>query len=315
MKVVDGYDFDTKKVVSVSDLGCDIVWYQQPWCYAEEQRPDIASIWALTCYIPYFVVNYGDYDMDYGQQFHHDLWSHFILNSSWARAYSRMSHWWSYAGRLLGLGHTGLDYIISRRDELRHSDFVIYAPHWSIDCPGNKNAENYSTFLWTGRPMLEYAKTHREVKWVFKPHPTLRKILHTSGAWTDEEIDAYYKEWDAIGKVCLTGEYQDLFLHSKAMVTDCGSFLTEYFATGKPLIHLVSPTVKFTPHELSRKMFESFYQVRSLRELPCVLDQIVLNGEDVKCSERKNILRDMHLGESSAAKKILEHLDSMLCIK
>ena len=283
MKVVDGYDFAAKKVVPVPALECDIVWYQQPWSYAEEQRPDIASIWALTCYIPYFVVNYGDFGMDFGQQFHRDLWRHFILNRKWARAYGKKGHWWAYSGKLLGLGHTALDYIVNRREELRNSNYVIYAPHWSIDCTGNENAENYSTFLWTGRPMLEYAKAHRQLKWIFKPHPTLKKVLHETGVWTDEEIESYYKEWEAVGAVGLTGEYQDFFLDSKAMVTDCASFLTEYFATGKPLIHL-----------------------------PVVLDQIVWAGKDPKRSEREKVLREMDLGKESAAENILDHLDSML---
>ena len=315
MKVVDGYDFALKRVVPVPDFESDIVWYQQPWCYAEEQRPDVASIWTLTCYIPYFVVNYGNRDMDYGQQFHRDLWRHFILNRDWERVYGKTGHWWSYAGRLLGLGHTGLDYIVNRRDELRHSDYVVYAPHWSIDCPGNENDENYSTFLWTGRTMLEYAKAHRQVRWVFKPHPTLRKALHASGAWTDEEIGSYYKGWEDVGTACYTGDYQELFLHSKAMVTDCGSFLTEYFATGKPLIHLLSPAVKFSPHKLSSKMFDSFYKVSQLEELPEVLDQIVIEGKDPKCREREKVLREMDFGTRSAAQNILDYLDSIFNIK
>ena len=311
MKVVDGYDFAAKRFVPIPDLECDIVWYQQPWHNAWEQRPDFASIWALTCYIPYFVVNYGDYTMDYGQQFHRDLWRHFILNRNWARAYGKAGHWWAYSGRLLGLGHTGLDYIVNRRNELQRSDYVIYAPHWSIDCPGNENDENYSTFLWTGRPMLEYAKAHPQMNWVFKPHPSLRKVLHDTGVWTDEEIKSYYNEWEEVGTVCLTSAYQELFLHSKALVTDCGSFLTEYFATGKPLVHLLSQNAKIMPHELSRKMFDSFYKVSDLKELPGVLNQIVLEGKDPKCGEREKILRDMQLGERSAAENILEYLDSV----
>lgn len=312
MEVVEAYSFSAHYPVALDTLKPDIVFYQQPWAVAPNQMPAFVSYSSLTCYIPYFVANYGDFYIDCSQEFHRQLWRYFILNRAWERCFGRRIHCWTHAGKLLGLGHPGLDNIMKSKPNETLGETVIYAPHWSISVPGHENFENYSTFLWTGRPILDYAKAHPEIKWVFKPHPTLRQALHRTGVWSDEEIDRYYDEWGRIGTVCQTGDYQELFLHSKCMITDCGSFLTEYFSTGKPLIHLISPTVKLKPLSPSQKMFDSFYKVHKFEELEGLLDQIVYRNSDPKLELRKKILSDMGLDGALAAEKILKYLDDML---
>lgn len=313
MRVKDAFDWRTRTPIDILSFEADIVWYQQPWNYSEWQRPGYASLTALTCYVPYFVANYGDFEMDYGKAFHKELWRYFILNKDWERLYRKRCHFWSHAGKILGLGHTGLDYLSVSEDRFA-GDYVIYAPHWSFDHPGNVNVESYSTFLHTGLPILKYAQKHPQIKWVFKPHPSLRMALERSGAWSKEDVDAYYRAWEKIGVVCQTGDYQQLFLESRAMITDCGSFLTEYFVTGKPLIHLISHNAKLKPLKPSQRMFKSFYRVHDLDELERSLDAIVVSGEDPRQPERIALLRDSGLNGGCAAERILCYLDKTLRI-
>jgi CDP-glycerol glycerophosphotransferase (TagB/SpsB family) len=79
--------------------------------------------------------------------------------------------------------------------------------------------------------LLEYAKSHTETKWIFKPHPLLKKALVDTNTMTLEEVENYYSEWEKIGIKYEGGEYLEFFAKSKMMVTDCSSFLGEYFVT------------------------------------------------------------------------------------
>lgn len=313
MRILDAYDFNRGVTMSLEQYEPDIVWYQQPWDIAEVQRPDTVSRYAITGYIPYFVQNYGSFGIDYNQVFHRELWRCFIVTKQWERYFRRKCGFLSHAGKLLGLGHTALDALKSCGAE-ECKGYVVYAPHWSIDCPGNENFENYSTFLWTGKPILEYAKAHPEIKWVFKPHPTLKSTLKQSKIWSTEEVDAYYEEWGRIGTKCETCDYQRLMMESAAMVTDCGSFLTEYFSTGKPLVHLISPTCKLKPLPPAQKMFNSFYKVHSMEELETTLEMLIGQQKDPKREERLALVRKLGIGTSNVAANILQYLSKELRI-
>ena len=62
------------------------------------------------------------------------------------------------------VGHPQLDYFYLGQDKnLTNKNYVIYAPHWSINVP----EENYATFEWNGEFLLEYAKkrnVHKKVR-------------------------------------------------------------------------------------------------------------------------------------------------------
>lgn len=314
MKTVRAYDVRSRKFKRFSEFNPDIVFYNQPWGYDPTQMPDAVSQYALTCYVPYFVLNYGDPVFDVMHEFHRQVWRHFLLSESWAKAYRKYIHLWSHSGELVGLGHPQLDYYVLHEKDFNDGNTVIYAPHYSVDHPGNPNAVNYSTFLWTGRMILEYAKSHREFNWVFKPHPGLREALILSGAWTEAEVNAYWSEWEAIGAGCYTCEYPAIFVKSKALITDCGSFLPEYFATGKPLIHLISPTCKVVPAPPAKMYFDTFYQVHNVDELHQTLRRVLEAGEDYRKEERLAMLEKTGLRGNYAAEKIARYLEKELRI-
>lgn len=315
MRVIDTIDLKCMSPILLDSFKADIVFYQQPWSVPKGQRPKDVAFTSLTCYIPYYVANYGLYAVDYALTFDKNLWRYFILSKEWERYYKRFNHFWSYAGALIGLGHTALDWLTSRQTCDDVGDYIIYAPHWSIDCAGNENEQNYATFLKNGRNILSYAKAHPNIKWVFKPHPVLMTVLEHSGVWTHEEIKTYFSEWEDIATCCYTSDYQTLFLQSRAMITDCGSFLTEYFVTGKPLIHLISSTCKVSPLPPAQKMLDSFYKVHNIEELDKTLKLVIDDGLDPMREKRLATLDSMNLRGNNAAENIIEFLAHELNIQ
>lgn len=307
MNCVFVWDKEKNKAMSLKNTGAEIVFYQQPWFLPKIQQPEAVSEYALTCYVPYFVPNYGILNMDC-LDFHKFLFRNYVLNKDWENIYRQ----YSGADNMKSVGHTMLDSFYLRKDEPVVENYVIYAPHWSIPCKSNKNDENYATFLWSGKLVLEYAQNHPEINWAFKPHPTLRHSLKKSNLFTDEEIDNYYREWEKIAKTCTNTDYTGLFIQSKAMITDCASFLVEYFCTGKPVIHLISDKCTARPPEPTMKIFNTFYPVHNKGEFFNQVDNLLNKNNDYKKEIRQKTMKELNLEGCYAAQNILTDLENII---
>lgn len=310
----DSYDSVSNSAGALEEYEPDIVYYSQPWGYDARQDPATVAHYALTCYVPYFVPNYGYAKMDCNPIFHRTVYAYFILNNLWADYFRVNVASWRRACSYVPTGHPGLDYFSEAGVSERAFDeqFVIYAPHWSIPHENNENKENYSTFLETGRPMLEYAKAHPEFKWVFKPHPTLKVTLITTGAMTRDEVEACYAEWERIGTACYTGDYQKLFLDSRLLITDCGSFLSEYGSTGKPIVWLKSKKCKIKLLDFNKRLYDTYYKAFSWTEAEEILSKVLVKGLDPDRGRRMKALEVSGLQDSHAAERIVAYCKGAL---
>lgn len=312
MPYVETYDFAANRCKSLREYKPDIVFYSQPWGHDIRQFPPVVSRYALTFYVPYFVPNYSSLWMEISFMFHCCLTGYFVMNELMSNEYADNMPKWFRSTRYIPVGHPMLDYFTEHKGDVCNERYVVYAPHWSIPHPNNPNPENYSTFLETGRFMLDYAKSHPEIKWVFKPHPTLRFTLIRTGAWTEEEVDSYFKEWEDVGTACYSSEYPAIFMQSQLMITDCGSFLAEFSATGKPLIRLVSPTAKLGAKKFNERLFNSFYNVNSLNEMKSILELLIEKRQDPKMDERRKAASEVGILDSHASEKIVQYLGSLV---
>ena len=309
LEYVEACAAGTRETRPLADFSSDIVFYTNPWSVAANQHPQNVSAYALTFYVPYYLVCYDAPEQDSQMDFHRFIYRYVLPSRFWADYFESKKAGLTYAGEMVGLGHPMLDVYSSAKAEASPDDCVIYAPHWSI--PGT-GCENYSTFMDTGRHILDYAKRHREIAWCFKPHPTLRQALCEKGGWTRDEVDRYYSQWEALGVACYDGSYPDLFLRSRAMITDCSSFLVEYSSVNRPLIHLVTESTIYKPAEPSKVLFESFYSVRTVDELDVVLKQVLEDGIDPKRSLREEAIAKLNLWHVRSAGNIIEFMRGLL---
>ncbi len=284
----------------------DIIFYQHPWYVETSQGPVVCSKFALTCYVPYFIAT-SISPTEYFLRFHQYVQNHYVLNDAIKDFYCENAP--NKGVNIKSVGHPALDFFyLNREKEFENKNYVIYAPHWSVD---NKNVLFWGTFLWCGQFMLDYAKKHPEINWVFKPHPCLKGYLKNNNYMSTQEIEQYWKEWEKIGKLCESGNYLDMFKSSKAMITDCGSFETEYFLTKKPLIHLKSNgAMPFNPSVA--KIVETYYNVQDIKELEQILDEVVLRGIDTKKEQRLNLYDELFCQNNYAAQNIVSDLLKML---
>ncbi len=304
MRVFLAYDTYKEKFIPFKNMPLkpDIIFYQHPWYVQESQGPVVCSKFALTCYVPYFIAT-SISQTEYCLRFHQYVQNHYVLNELVKNFYSKNTP--NKGVNIKSVGHPMLDFFyLNKNKTFANENYVIYAPHWSVD---NKNVLFWGTFLWCGQFILNYAKKHPEINWVFKPHPCLKGYLKNNNYLTKEEIEQYWQAWAKVGTICENGNYLDIFMQSKAMITDCGSFETEYLLTKKPLIHLKSAgAMPFNPSV--EKIVQTYYNVQNIDELKETLDRVVIENIDDKKQERIEIIRKLNYENNFAAQNIIDDL-------
>lgn len=310
MAVRDFWSID-KQCFRIDEMAdYDLCFYQQPWDLPPAPFPHQIASRSLSFYFPYGIGSYA-IGAETNKVLHREVYRYILLDNRQARDIENERHW-IHAGKIVGWGNPVVDNF--RRKAHVHVDegYVIYAPHFSFPLEGETRIFPASTFLDNGRQILSFAKAHPEIKWAFKPHPRLRRELVDTGVWTEEEVNNYYKEWETIGTACYTSDYADLFMVSRVMITDCGSFLAEYSCTGNPIIHLIPGKLPAKPFSSLEPLFHYFYQAPDNSRLAELLDSIVLKGEDPLKKERLECLTHLELTRRDVAQNILQEIDNLL---
>lgn len=291
MNVKYAYDLENDKFIPFEKMSPkpDIIIYQHPWYVETTQGPVVCSKFALTYYVPYYISDI-DNPIEYDLRFHRYIYRYYVPDEIIRKNYA--PNMYDKGEKLIVAGHPQLDFYLDDKTE-NERKYVIYAPHWTV-CGDNLR---YSTFDWNGYKILEFAEKHPELNWVFKPHPCLYNFLFMSGYMKKEEADEYYRRWHDVGIVCEDGDYMQLFQNSIAMITDCGSFLTEYFFTKQPCIHLVSQY--FKGNENVKRICETYYNVHNADEMNKFFEEVLIYKNDPKKQERLALLKKLNYPNSA----------------
>ena len=164
---------------------------------------------------------------------------------------------------------------------------IIYAPHWSIN-----RGVRQATFQWNYKFMYEFAKSHSEISWVVKPHPSLFfSAVETNIFPSHESFKEYMQKWNDLpnAKVVTGGYYQALFATSDGMIHDCSSFIAEYQYVDKPMIFLTRAGEKF--NELGKAILNISYCVdgQDLDGIAAMIQRVFIEGNDDKAAERREL--------------------------
>lgn len=292
----------------LKEFNPDIVFYTEQWGPCPRQAPYDVSKYALTFFLPYYVPDFGIYWIDCRQPMQLMVYGYFCLSESWAKMYQNNLRYVVHANKFVVTGHPALDSFYRNRNRRPKEGYVIYAPHFSFPHPKVGDVYLIGTFDWNGLQILEYAEAHPEIKWVFKPHPVLRRILRETGVMAEREIAEYYGRWAKIALVSMDANYQELFLESRVMITDCGSFLPEYGATGRPVIRLMCSQNKHIPPRSAKNVYDTYYQVHNLTEMYETFHLVIERREDPLREKRLKAIQSAGLTEVDASWNIVTHI-------
>ena len=165
MNVEYGYNVEKDNFIPLELFSPDIIFYSHPWYVYKTQGPVMCSKFALTFYIPYFIPaseQWHEYDL----RFHKYIFRHYVPTELTKEFYTKNMK--DNTESIKVVGHPCLDYYYLNKKEFTPK-YIIYAPHWTV-CGNNLR---FGTFDWNGNKILEFAKKHPELNWVFRPHPLL----------------------------------------------------------------------------------------------------------------------------------------------
>ena len=167
---------------------------------------------------------------------------------------------------------------------------IIYAPHWSIN-----DGVKHATFQWNYKFMYEFAKTHPEMSFVYKPHPLLSSsVIREKVFSSSEEYEEYLQKWNALpnAQVYTGAYYQDVFMSSDGMILDSISFIVEYQFVNKPMIFLNREgdvTRKF--NKIGEEILDASYLVdgKDFDAIAEMMQRVFIEGDDYKAEARKKV--------------------------
>lgn len=292
-----GYDYidmrQTKKSIK-QVLRPDIIFYQKPYDYSLPHKYNFRKNgYALFGYVSYCFHNVTVRDINETPLIHAS-WQVYYENQPVMEETERLMKDPCGNGVVTGLPDTD-DLIASTSEQPdpwktveggKRLKRVIWAPHHSVGS-GDHAGMDYSTFLEYADFMLEMARKYADrIQFAFKPHPLLRNNLRA--CWPKEKIDAYYRQWETLPNTQLElGSYKGLFVHSDAMIHDCGSFTIEYLYTQHPVMYLLKHDHhESVLNEFATQSFRLHYMGYSAGDIDQFL-QNVCEDIDEKQAERK----------------------------
>lgn len=157
---------------------------------------------------------------------------------------------------------------------------IIWAPHYTIS---DGSAFRYSTFLEYCDYMLIISEKYQDyIQIAFKPHPILLTKLYE--IWGEKKTDNYYSKWENGANTQLElGEYAGLFMHSDAMIHDCGTFTVEYHYTHNPVLYLLNGTNhEKDMNEFGRMAFDLHYKGRSEEDIESFINDVIDGRDEMK---------------------------------
>lgn len=237
------YDYDG----ILDDIRPDVVFVPLP--YMDMLPPSLSEEALTACgariaYVPYGLeMGGGGFNMQYqfNLPLHRTAWRIFARSASHRRMFGRYCS--SGSGHVVVTGSPRLDQL-ARLDTVDASRLetgikgrkaILWTPHFST---GKDPA--WSSFDRLRDRVMELFSTLEESHvLILRPHPLLFPTLRGNGYWSVVDEARFRRRIDKAENIILdeTSDYLPAFKTADAIMADAGSFLLEFFATGKPVLY------------------------------------------------------------------------------
>lgn len=181
---------------------------------------------------------------------------------------------------------------------------ILWTPRWTTSLAAG--GTNFFTYY---KELLDFAETHTDMDFLFRPHPLALSNFVKTGEMTQEEADAFRNRCAALPNVSLDAapNYEATLWGTSVMVSDISSIMPEYFLTGNPLVFCAS-NMHLKLASTTLQMLEGCYIVNNATELFSVLSDL-RRGVDPLKEKRLKIVKEQY-GEDieSATANILNAL-------
>ena len=265
-------------------------------------------------------VNYSFSTSVYGYKFwkllnHAFFWKTFFECDSTAAEYTEHSVLKGANAEVVG--YVKMDALATAKPWPRNGNRkrVLIAPHHSVEGGANDTLA-FSNFQRYADYFLALPEKHPEIDFVFRPHPFLFTVLSNPSKWGQAKVDDWIARMKAHRNVRWSdeGDYFPAFASCDAIVQDCGSYLAEWFYTGKPCCFMLKKPsdieTKFTP--LGKECLSHCYIAYGASEIDAFLHDVVEGGADPKAAARDEFRKTIMVNYPHAADAALRSIKESL---
>ena len=265
-------------------------------------------------------VNYGFYRSKYdrdimGRQNYAYFWKAYFECDATAKEYAEHSILKGANAEVVG--YVKMDALAAAKPWPRNGNRkrVLIAPHHSVEGGANdtlalSNFQRYADYF------LALPERHPEIDFVFRPHPFLFTVLSNPSKWGRAKVDDWIARMKAHPNVRWSdeGDYFPVFASCDACVQDCGSYLVEWFYTGKPCCYLLKDPsdidAKFAP--LGKDCLSHCYLAYDEGAIESFLRDVVEGGNDPKSAARDEFRKSVMVNYPHAAEAALASIKKAL---
>jgi hypothetical protein len=301
-------------VEELKDFAPDYTFINYPWQrnYEEQYRAEQLVKFTKIAYVPYFLLPMVTEPWDVGVAGHyyrqrsHQLASLiFTQDRNTKRAFELTQRGNKY---VKFTGSPKIDSMLRRARKVkkvaRGRYRIIWAPHHSY----GPLWLNFGTFAQMHNEMLEFARTHQDVDIVFKPHPFLLGTMTDRGLMTQQQVDAWVSDWNALPNTTTNtdSDYVNLFVNSDMLLCDGISFLGEYpLITGRPAVFIEREDHwAFSP--LGETIAKTTVRFKSFAEFAAGFEKLRSEGLPDRTEQIENFTDEAIPFPRKAARKIIK---------
>lgn len=186
---------------------------------------------------------------------------------------------------------------------------ILLAPHHSVT-GGYNDMMLQSNFLRYADFFLFLPSRYPDVDFIFRPHPFLFQALSQHHVWGPEKTSRYLTSLQSNSNLIWSegGDYLSAFASSDGIIQDCGSFLVEYFYTGKPQCYMLKAPEdienKFT--KLGQSCLNHCYLAYDAGGIDDYIRNVIIKGKDVLAEQREAFRSQLMINHPNAAQAALE---------
>lgn len=314
-----GVPFVAWDAFDLASAGFDAAIYTSPY---DETRPaayrfeNLRQLVGCTAYIPYGLEVGGgahNYVYQYGQPVIAGATAVFVRSEGVREMFTR--HCPSGAGHVHVTGHPRMDGLANLsafavdpalRAAIGGRRAVLWNAHFSID------GDFWSTFDLLAADIFEAFAQRPDLALIFRPHPLLWQKLINLNILDQAGIAALKQALQARGVILDEHtDHRHAFAASDALLSDVGSFLMEYLATGKPVLYLHNPD-GLGLNEEGRSVVRHYAQATSAAQVEQFLDQL-RNGQDQLGEQRREAISEFFHGfDGRAGQRSLDVLKDLM---
>ncbi|MGN5595879.1 hypothetical protein [Stutzerimonas nitrititolerans] len=314
-----GVPFVPWDAYSLDEAALDAVLYTSPY---DETRPEAYKFANLrqhvrrTAYVPYGLEVGGgeqNYVYQYGQPVTARADAVFVRSESVRGMFSR--HCPTGSSHVYVTGHPRMDGLVNIADfavdpALKHAvgerKAILWNAHFSFD------GDLWSTFDCLASGIIESFIGRPDLVLLFRPHPLLWKKLINLNILSERDIVELKAQLQECGVIVdERSDHRHAFAVSAAMMSDAGSFLMEYLATGKPVLYLKNPD-GLGLNEEGVAVARQYQSASDVMQVDTFLDQVRRGEDPLYASRNAAIKHFFHELDGGSGRRVLNVLKELM---